>query len=261
MPSRSALAARFQPASSVWPVLTPSSPRRCASRVLLVCRSRGPGIEIVRLPREAAEDRRGHVQAREREHVPRRGVRAGLVEPVRRAIDRVAQAEPARLGVHEHDEARDGIGGHRPAEPLRLPGDGGLRRRLAHGRVREHDRRVVRGVHDQRRQQRVHRLALAELQRHARLADRDRVAAGRDDLVEARVLEHQMRRHQLRERGDLTLGTRRMLQQDAAVAGRLDDPGCTRGHRRRPRDCARGREERAERDEQGDDREPHGAGL
>ena len=105
--------------------------------------------------REAAEDRRGHVEARQGEHVPRRGVCAGLVEPVRRAVDRVAQAEPARLRVHEQTKRATGSAGTagRAASP---PRDGGLRRRPVHGRVREHDRRVVGRVHDQRRQQRVH---------------------------------------------------------------------------------------------------------
>ena len=50
----------------------------------------------------------------------------------------------------------------------------------------------------------------------------------------------------------------RVLQQDAAVAGRVDDPRCGLRHRRRCRERAR---DRNEQQEQGDGREAHGAGL
>ena len=130
-------------------------------------------------PGQRSEERRAHVDLRQLEHVARRGVRTRLVEAVRRAVDGVLQAEPARFGVHEQDEARHGIARQRATELARRLRRGGLSCGLLHGDVRQHDGGVVGRVHDQRGQQGADGLALTELERNARLSDRNRIAARR----------------------------------------------------------------------------------
>ena len=226
--------------------------------MLLVGRFACPGIVTISAaasPRkngEAMSRRASSRTSRAEECAP------GSSRPVRRAVDGVDQAEPPRLGVHEQHEAGDGILRQRPVELARRLGRRGLRRRLLHRGVREHDGRVVGRVHDQRGQQRPHALALAELQRHGRLAHGDRVGPGDLDRVEARVAQREVRRHELRERRDLAPRVGRVLHQHTAVTGRLDDPGRGLRLRRRPASAPWTRNEQ---DEQGDGRDRTGRAL
>ena len=185
-----------QPASSVWPVLTPSMPRPVPSRWLVAASSR---------PCSRASVRRTIVRT-----VALRIIRAASttvsravecwpvgIEPGRVHVPGAAHAQVARAGVHALDEARA-------------------------RRARRHRQRLgrVAGAGDQQqREQLPPRQRLPRLQAGDRLAARGLDGRHGDRLVEAAVIQHDGRRHQLRDAGDRHLGVQSPAGEDVAGRG------------------------------------------